>query len=84
MVVNADALQALRDRLDLRRHPAERAAVDGDEEVEIDEAEFEKFIGTEAGEKPTPEELERIAEGMASLRNGQAAENAYEASKYGE
>ena len=33
MVVDADALQALRDRLDLRRHPAERAAVDGDEEV---------------------------------------------------
>ena len=61
-----------------------RGMLDGDEEVEIDEAEFEKFIGTEAGEKPTPEELERIAEGMASLRNGQAAENAYEASKYGE
>ena len=61
-----------------------RGMLDGDEEVEIDEAEFEKFIGTEAGEKPSPEELERIAEGMASLRTGQAAENAYEASKYGE
>lgn len=59
-----------------------RDILDGDEDVEIDEAEFEKFVSTEAGDAPTEGELKRIAEGMASLRTTQAAENAYEASQY--
>lgn len=59
-----------------------RDILDGDEEVEIDEAEFQKFIGTDAGDAPTADELKRISEGMDSLRTNQAAENAYEASQY--
>ena len=61
-----------------------RGMLDGDDEIEIDDEEMEKFVSSVAGDAPTEEERERIAAGMDSLRSGQAAENAYEASQYGD
>lgn len=61
-----------------------RGMLDGDEEVVVDPDELKEFVSTEAGDAPTDEERERIVSGMASLRDVTAAENAYEASQYGD
>ena len=47
------------------------------------EAPAEAAESAESAEAPTIEELQRIAKGMTAIREQNAAENAYEASKYG-